>query len=41
MLGDVVQKHEGQAGLDTSSEIARKEIGGVVLLERLMEEMSR
>ena len=42
MLGDVVQKHDGQAGLDTSSEIARKEIGEkIVLLERLMEGMSR
>jgi len=42
MLGDVVQKHDRQAGLDTSSEIARKEIGEkIVLLERLMEEMSR
>jgi uncharacterized protein YsxB (DUF464 family) len=37
-----VQKHDGQAGQDTSSEITRKEMGEkVVLLERLMEEMSR
>ena len=42
MLDDFVQKHEGQAGRDTSSEISRKEMGEkVVLLERLMEEMSR
>jgi hypothetical protein len=42
MLDDFVRKHDGQAGRDTSSEIARKEVGEkVVLLERLMEEMSR
>jgi hypothetical protein len=41
MLDDFVQKHDDQAGLDTSSEIARREMGEkVVLLERLMEEMS-
>jgi uncharacterized protein Smg (DUF494 family) len=42
MLDDFVQKHDGQAGRDTPNEIARKEVGEkVVLLERLMEEMSR
>lgn len=42
MLDDFVQKHDDQAGRDTSSEIARKEMGEkVVLLERLMEAMSR
>jgi len=42
MLDDFVQKRDGQAGRDTSNEIARKEVGEkVVLLERLMEEMSR
>ena len=42
ILDDFVQKHDGQAGRATSSEIARKEIGDkVVLLERPMEEMSR
>jgi hypothetical protein len=41
MLDDFVQKHNNQAGRDTSSETARKEMGEkVVLLERLMEEMS-
>ena len=36
------RKRDGQAGRDTSNEIARKEVGEkVVLLERLMEEMSR
>jgi len=42
MLDDLVQKHDGQAGRDKSSEIARKGVGEkVVLLERLMEKMSR
>ena len=42
MLDDFVQKHDDQAGRDTSSEVARREMGEkVVLLERLMEEMSR
>jgi len=41
MLDDFVQKHNDKAGRDTSSETARKEMGEkVVLLERLMEEMS-
>ena len=42
MLDDFVQKHDDQAVRDTSSEVARREMGEkVVLLERLMEEMSR
>jgi hypothetical protein len=42
MFDDFVQKHDGQAGRGTSSEIALKETGEkVVLLERLMEAMSR
>ena len=42
MLDDFVRKHDEQAGRDTPSEIARKGMGEkVVLLERLMEEMSR
>jgi len=41
MLDDFVQKHDGQLGRDTSSEIVRKEVGEkVVLLERLMKEMT-
>jgi hypothetical protein len=37
MLDDFVQKHDDQAGRDTSSEIARKDVGEkIVLLERLM-----
>jgi uncharacterized protein YsxB (DUF464 family) len=41
-LDDFVQKHDDQAERDTPSEIARKEMGEkVVLLERLIEEMSR